>query len=104
MEDRNPAVDLRQDGAVRPVRGVHKTRNCALRPETLRNVLNDSVRGCIVLMALWDVKALKGSIKKRVIKTCMGIVHCEVVSCSTPLDRRPASPRRATIAPPFLRS
>lgn len=59
VEHGDPSVDLCQDGTVHPVCRIHETLNCVLRPETLRNVLNYHVCGCVVLTALWDVEALK---------------------------------------------
>lgn len=59
MEDGDLAVDLCQDGTVCPVRRVHETLNCVLRPEALRNVLNNCMSGCKVLVALGDEEALK---------------------------------------------
>ncbi len=64
MEDGDRTVDLCQDGTAHSVCWVHETLNCVLRPETLRNVLDYRMCGCIVLAALWDVEALKERIEK----------------------------------------
>lgn len=64
VEDGDLAVDLCQDGTVHSVRWVHETLHCVLRPEMLRNVLNYCMRGCIILVALWDEEALKQIIEK----------------------------------------
>lgn len=74
MEDGDLAVDLRHNGAVRSVFGVHETLDRVLRPEALRDVLNYCMCGCVVLMALWDVEALKERRDKK--KTEMLLYLC----------------------------
>lgn len=65
VEDHDLAVDLFQDGTVCPARRVHETLNGVLRPEVLRNVLNNCMCGCIVLLALGDEEALKENQDKK---------------------------------------
>lgn len=74
VEDGDLAVDLCQDSTVCSVCWVHKTLNCMLRPETLRDVPYYCMCSCIVFMALWDVEALKERIEKR--KTEMLLCCC----------------------------
>lgn len=83
MEDGDLAVDLRHNGAVRSVFGVHETLDRVLRPEALRDVLNYCMCGRVVLVALWDVEALKERRDKK--KTEMLLYLCIAGwSCSRP--------------------